>query len=213
MSVEFVCEILTEKDAAAAIKLAQDHFALDEPTFQAHGVPANETGPLFEGMVRSVLPQGLSVIAKDTKTGEVVGHRFAADWATTPGPPPFPPGKCDSITAMWKKAHALWLAKRGEIKPGQWVHFLGVGVHPDWRSKGLATVMYEHCIQNARSKGFRGFIAENASQFSYLAVKKLGFTEQVAISYADFEYNGTHPLSNVKPPHVAFRIMDKWFDD
>jgi len=202
---------LTEKDYDAAIKVAQDYFIAGEPQLAALGFNKDEVAHLWSEMIPAIGPQALSVIAKDVKTGEVIGHRFAADWCTTPSVFPFPSPKGDAGRAIWTKGHSIWLANHPDLKPGECVHFLAVAVHSDWRRKGIATAMYEHCIQNARARGFKGFLAELTGHFSYAAVKSLGFTEAACVPYADFEFNGTRPFQSVKPPHVAFYMMEKWF--
>lgn len=82
---------LTEEDADEAIQVADEAMKGREPVLSAIGLDMGEAS-LFSYMKPRLVSEGISTIAKDEKTGKVVGCRFTCDFVDTPGPPVFPPG-------------------------------------------------------------------------------------------------------------------------
>ncbi|CAF1619290.1 unnamed protein product, partial [Didymodactylos carnosus] len=156
----------------------------------------------------------LSTIAIDRQANKVVGCRFTADFVDAPGSPPFPdePEEFKALKGLWLKFDTDWAqTKEQPIRRGQWAHWVGVVVHPDYSNRGIARSLYEHNVNLLKSKGYTGAICENASAFSAKAVEKVGGKLIFVQPYSTYQYNGNFPFQSIPHLHVEFGLREAIF--
>jgi hypothetical protein len=166
------------------------------------------------GPLRDVLvAEGLSTIAK---VGErVIGCRFTVDWKHAPGPPPMPE-ELSEYQKMWADCDDAWTKRKGgldEMEEGQWAHFVGLVVDPDFGQRGIATELYRQNLLHLKSKGFKGGVAETASNFSERAAEKNGFERFKTVDYQSYvSETGEKFFAPVQAPHTTFTIWQASVD-
>merc|ERR1712060_928120 len=209
---------LTDADTVAAVQLASSVMGLGEPVFQyvlaAKGFSDSQRvaaildgcfGPLREVLVN----EGLSTIAKIGD--QVVGVRFTVDWKHAPGPPPMPDALAE-YRKMWTACDDEWTLSKGgldQMKEGEWAHFVGLAVDPSFGQKGIATELYRQNMLHLKSKGFKGAVAETASNFSQRAAQKNGFKKFKQIEYRTYVADdGNRFFAPVPTPHTHFTLWE-----
>merc|ERR1712113_379439 len=94
-----------------------------------------------------------------------------------------------------------------------WAHFVGLVVHPDFGKRGIATELYRQNLMLLKSKGFKGGVAETASNFSQRAAEKNGFKAFKSIEYQSYRTeNGEQFFAPVQAPHTTFTLWEACID-
>jgi len=97
---------------------------------------------------------------------------------------PDPPPKPAAVPVQWVKSwldearmpEAFYVAKDG----GRYIGFtslwnIGTGVHPDYRGRGIATLLKKISLADAHARGYRGDTTSTASPAMQRVLEKLGF--------------------------------------
>merc|ERR1712217_758739 len=162
------------------------------------------------GPMRDLLvTEGLSTVAK--VSGRVVGCRFTVDWKHAPGPPPMPEELAE-YSKMWASRDDAWTESKGgldKMQEGEWAHFVGLVVDPEFGQRGIATELYRQNLAYLKSKGFKGGVAETASNFSQRAAEKNGFQRFATVDYQSYvTESGERFFAPVQSPHTTFTVWE-----
>ena len=93
-----------------------------------------------------------------------------------------------------------------------------VAVSSEFGGKGIATNLSKIVVQEAKKAGFKYLFSEATGQGSLKAMKKVGFTEDSTIKYADWVHGkgcmskGTQPLTKVEAPHECITLLTMMLD-
>jgi len=174
-------------------------FCESEPMSKALKISNNEMRELSELSCKKALAKGLSMVAKDSKTGDVVSFSLADDFMEWP-----PEGsertneKIDFLLALVNDLDEEYKKTR-KIRAGELFHlsFLGSSCH--YQQKKIATTLIEKHLQLAKMKGFSTAVAEVTGPISqHILIDKFGFTEKVKIDYKSYVYHGVHIFESIE---------------
>merc|ERR1712060_994008 len=113
---------------------------------------------------------------------------------------------------MWTACDDEWTLSKGgldQMKEGEWAHFVGLAVDSNFGQRGIATELYRQNMLLLKSKGFKGAVAETASNFSQRAAQKNGFKAFKQVEYQSYVADdGDHFFAPVPAPHSHFTLWE-----
>jgi len=200
--------ILDAKDLTqVADTVARGFTDGSEPTALALGLAPEDFKPLVEALLPKFLRDGLSIVARDRRTGEIAGVILNGEMELD-----FP---VEMTRFQWT---APVFALAGEMygryfqgglpEPHESVHIFIIGVSSLYRGKGVGEKLLDLSLEHARSRAFRRAVVEATGLISQHIMRKAGFTNRVEIPYATFEYEGKRPFKNTGE-HPSIILMDK----
>ena len=193
--IEF--EVYAASDAEEMTKLLADVFTRHDPLAWAVGVKPLE----FESFVVTLLPQvadeRLTMVARLTDTGEMVGAMLTNDPARETGEGMETLSeKFGPIGSILGELVTTYRAG-GEPGPGEMLHLYLLGVSDSVAGKGVAQQLVAASVENGARRGFRVAVAEATNPTSQHIFRKLGFAERNRISYRDHLFNGRHVFESI----------------
>ncbi len=182
--------IYAPSDAEEMTQLLADVFTRHDPLAWAVGLKPSE----FESFVRTLLPQvaeeGLTIVARLTGTGEMVGALLTNDPAreTAVGMETLSEkfGPIADILGELVKVHRQGTG----LLPGQMLHLYLLGVSDRVAGIGVGQQLVAASIENGARNGYRVAVAEATNPTSQHIFRKQGFAERGQIPYSDHVFNG-----------------------
>jgi GNAT superfamily N-acetyltransferase len=200
--------IYDARDAGEMTRLLGEVFSRRDPPAVAVGL----TTPEFEGFVRLFCPraavEGLTLLARDAATGELVGALLAEDGAAA-----LPDG-IDRVSpkfqAIFDILGALDTEYRGDhpVRAGERLHLFLLGVAESVAGRGVAQALVSKCLDLGARKGYRLGVTEATNRVSQHIFRKHGFAERVRRSYATHLFDGRAVFSSIAD-HGGPVLMDK----
>ena len=201
-------EIYTDRDADQMVRLLAEAFTQREPLAQAVGA----TGPEFEDFVRLLCPkaarEGLTIVARHRKSGNLAGVLLTEDSATPP------PDGLDQLTPkfdpIFEMLHGMELKYRGNVSPspGESLHLFLLGVAEFDTGQGIGHELVRKCLEHGARKGYRLAVTEATNPTSQHIFRKLGFANRVMRPYPGHRYKGEPVFRSIRHMGGAI-LMDK----
>jgi ribosomal protein S18 acetylase RimI-like enzyme len=166
----------------------------------------------FEAFVRLFCPraavEGLTVVARDARTGELVGALLAEDGASA-----LPDGISDvspKFQPIFDILGALDTEYRGSkvVRPGERLHLFLLGVAESVAGQGVGQRLVSTCLELGGRRGYRLAVSEATNKVSQHIFRKVGFAERVRRSYASHRFDGQPVFSSIAE-HGGPVLMDK----
>jgi ribosomal protein S18 acetylase RimI-like enzyme len=192
---------LTDRDLKAAARLYTDVFLSDEPTTVRHAPDPVRFLPSARCYLRLLVNGGLSFVARDETTGDLVGFIFCIDLLDDPaeeGP------EMKAFVSQFGHAVALIdeledrYLDRASIERGSGLHIFQIGVDRSYRSTGLARALIRRSLAHARERGYRTAVADCTNPASRRAFERCGFVERGVLSYDAFSSHGVRFFAGIE---------------
>jgi ribosomal protein S18 acetylase RimI-like enzyme len=177
-------------DVDELVALLADVFTAGDPPAAAVGLEPSEFAALVELYRVRAGTQGLTVVARSTRTREIVGVILGEDAAA-----PFPEGverlsrKFDPIFDILSQLDLEHRSAR-QVLPGDALHLFLLGVRATATGHGIAQRLVQESLVLGAKAGYRTAITEATNVVSRHVFLKLGFVEMVRRSYLDFRFGG-----------------------
>ncbi len=184
-----------------------DCFSRREPPAVAAGFRANKIAELVKALCSNPATVGLSVVARDRRSGELVGAALASDFAVPPPDsveplvPIFVP-----LLAFLEQLDDQYSAIR-KIEEGRFLHLFMIGTTDTRLGQGIAGNLLRTCLRNGQALGFHSAVAEATSGASRALFGKHGFEELFFAGYEEFEFDGERPFESIKE-HQGCALME-----
>jgi ribosomal protein S18 acetylase RimI-like enzyme len=197
-SGSLACIPLTDSYAEAAARIYAEVFLADEPT--THTRSPDPARFLYYANLYTQFLSGkkLSFLARDERTPELAGFIFCVDmtgsleslgeWAT------LITEDFREVMTMINELEDRYI-RLAEIAPGSVLHIFQIGVDRQYRSQGIAQLLINQALANARRYGFRKAIADCTNLASRRSFEQCGFLEVGFSSYEEFNLDGDHFFS------------------
>src|SRR5208337_3562017 len=148
-------------DAEAMVKLLAEVFTRYDPPAIATGLTVSE----FEAFVRllcsnAAAAEGLTIVARLARTGEVIGVLLTEDSASPP------PDGMDRLSAKFDPIFdilgQLDTEYRGgrAVRPGESLHLYLLGVSDRVAGHGVAQQLVAACLEHGTRRGYRVAVTE-----------------------------------------------------
>ena len=194
-SIEY--DFYTAQDADEMARLLGEVFSRRDPP----AVAASLTPSEFEAFVRLFCPkaavEGLTILARNASTGELVGALLTEDSAS------LPPDGMDRLSAKFEPIFdilgQLDTEYRGDrtVHPGESLHLFLLGVAESVAGRGVAQHLVSTCLEHGARKGYRLAVTEATNKVSQHIFRKLGFTERVRRSYLSYRFDGRSVFASI----------------
>jgi len=184
-------------DVDELVTLLAKVFTADDPPAVAVGLTVEEFEELVELYRARAAGGGLTIVARSTTTGEMMGVLLAEDSAS-----PFPEGverlspKFAPIFDILGELDAEY--RRGRLLlPGEALHLFLLGVARPFARQGIAQGLVERCTLAGSRRGFRRAVTEATNPVSQHIFRKLGFVDRVKRAYADHRFEGAPVFASI----------------
>lgn len=191
-------QILSIDKLRETVALVTKIFAYQEYAIKGAGLTYDTFSLFAELYCKASLKTGLSIIAVDEISGEVLGFSINED--------PNAESAVDiSLFQETDKAYDLFLALLNELNKfsnsdgiaGNNLHLYLLGVATEHQKRGIGTNLVVATEMIAKNKGFKNILVEATSPGTKPTCEKLGYDNIGQIVYEEFEYNSEKPFSNI----------------
>ncbi len=205
-------QLLQEKDLEQTINCLVDVFTSSEPITTAIQINASEFYPFAEIVGQKAVKDGLSQIAKDSATSQVVGAIISEDLSTELSEENSKnlPQKFDIIFQVLKELHEKYESQK-KLGTDKLFHIFLLATQKQYSNIKIANNLLEKNLKIATQKGFSGAIVEVTGNISQHLFRKYGFEDRCSIDYQTYKYKGIKVFETIKE-HRSCILMDKIFN-
>jgi len=192
--------LLTPDSLEPAFELASEVFVNSSTLHRALNIGLREYRSYLLPSFEQMIDEGLSVMARNDETGEVVGCLIATDFAPQSDEGIEVRGKFTPLAALTQSLCRQYHEHRS-IVTGQ-VVLADMGVVSE---SALGTGVYQRmrdalCLY-AQRRGFDRIVGELSSAATqHVVIEKLGHEVCAEIVFADFEFDGERPFNSITEP-------------
>ena len=201
-------ELFHMRDLNEMAVMVAEAFTRYEPVTASLGIPSND----FAKFVRLLGPKAeqeqLTVIARDQKSGQIIGAMITDDFAVEPP---------KEIKQLGENFEPVWAVldeldtqyKQGRILPEGWyLHFFLLAVGHRYIGMHVARNLVQACLENGIKKGYKTGVVEATGILSQNLFKKFGFADRFEAPYKTFTFQGRRVFESIKGHHGII-LMDK----
>ena len=186
-------------------------FAGYDPLAVSQNLSAAEFAEGVQVLGPVAAQEGLSMIAQDKDTNDLVGVLLVHDFATVlPG---LPGGEEENqepspIGAILGELEERYKADR-TIHTGEYMNLLMIGVADGYKGRKIAQTLIKLCLENGIKRGYKLAVTKVTGPISQHVLRdKFGFIERFEIRYKEFTYQNQRPFVSIEdPPSII--LMDK----
>lgn len=200
--------VCTPEDTLEMAHLLGESFARHDPPAVAVGLAPEE----FEAFVGAWSPaagsDGLTIVARDVATRQLVGAMLTEDAAAPP-----PPGleniseKFDPIFDLLGQIDAEYRAER-TIEPGRYLHLFLLGVAEEFTGRKIGQHLVAVCLANGAERGYTAAVTEATHPVSQHIFRLHGFQTRAVRSYGDYRLDGMPIFASISE-HGGPMSMDR----
>jgi GNAT superfamily N-acetyltransferase len=200
--------VLAAADVEEMTALIAATFSRAEPMGAALGLHPGVVRQVVSVFALRAVEDGLTLVARDTGTGELVGALLADDFAAPP-----PEGidavseRFRPIAALLEELDASYRVGRS-MRPGEYLRLAMLGVSPAAAGRRVGQRLVELCLENGARRGFRTAVTEATGRVSQHICRKHGFVERITCPYGSFRFEGRPVFASIAEHHGAV-LMDR----
>lgn len=205
-----VYEILQSQDLSSAIECIATVFPDSEPLTQCLGITKEYYYPVAEIVCQKAVEDGLSHVAKDAQTGELVGCIISEDMYIENNYYQEKYKEFDKflpIISLTESLKKQYFADKN-IRKGEFLNESMIGVYPKYQNRNIARYLYAENIEYAKTQNFSRIITDPTGIVTQRYCSRFGFKEIVSIDYQDYEYEGVKVFANITR-HKKCVLMEK----
>ncbi len=202
-------ELLQEKDLEQTINCLVDIWTSAEPIAKALKITPSEFYPFAETICQKGMEDGLSLVAKDSATSQVVGFIISEDLSTELSEEMYKnlSQKSKIYFQAFKELHEQYEIQK-KVVTGKVFHLFLLGSKEQYRNRRIGKNLLEKNLKMASQKGFSAAIAEATGKISQHILRKYGFEDRCSIDYQTYEYKGIKVFEEIKE-HQSCILMEK----
>lgn len=200
--------LCTPEDVGEMARLLSESFTRHDPPAVAVDLTPEE----FEAFVSLWSPaagvEGLTIVARDVATNQLVGALLTDDAASPP-----PEGldglsdKFDPIFDLLGQIDAEYRTGRA-IEPGQYLHLFLLGVAEQFTRRKIGHHLVSVCLANGADRGYTTAVTEATNLVSQHIFRQLGFETRAVGSYRDYRLDGSPTFASISE-HGGPMTMDR----
>jgi len=200
--------VCTARDTDEMARMLGETFSRREPPAVALGITAGEFETFVQLLCPAAVTEGLTIVARRTDTGEMVGALLTEDSASAM------PHGMDGLTSKFDPIFDILGQldteyRRGHsAQHGESMHLYLLGVAESATGHGVAKQLVAECLETGARKGYRVAVTEATTKVSQHVFGRLGFSERVHRSYEQHRFNGRAVFASVSE-HGGPILMDR----
>jgi ribosomal protein S18 acetylase RimI-like enzyme len=190
-------DVYQDADGEEMVRLLWDAFTRHEPLALAVELKPEEFALFVQALLPKAAQEGLTIVARDRQSGEMVGAVLTND----------PAGETDAAIGTWSRKFQMVgsiLGRLGtmyragrEPVAGEALHLYLLGVSDQAAGMGVGRQLVAAAVENGARRGYRVAIAEATSRKSQHIFRELGFAERAQILYGDYLFEGEHVFAGI----------------
>lgn len=194
-------------DSDDIVDLLARVFSESEPPAVAMGLTFLDLKQFLRLITPEILRASLTVIARETESGGLVGVLLTDDFAV-------PPKVDQTISARFVPIFAMLEAldeqfrREQTVEQGECMHLFMLGVDRRFAGAGIAKSMIAACLENGIRKGYRIAVTEATGKISQHVFRTLGFVDRFKVSYRDFRCDGKVAFARITE-HDGALLMER----
>ena len=156
-----------------------------------------------------VAEQGLTIIAREQQTNEIVGVVIAGDFYTDSSLEikNLDEDKFKPIMQLFDQLQMQYMQGK-RIGKGEYLHLHMLAVKPERRGEKIAQSLVQICTENAASFGYQIAFTESANSISQRVFRNCGFVECYEVLYKQYTYQNVPVFTEIEG-HSGAILMDK----
>jgi len=162
--------------------------------------------------------EGLSTVA--WKDDSIAGVALTMDWKDSQGSIELGEDM-DEFKKMWGMCDKMWANSKGgeeKIKPGEWAHYVGLAVDPQFITGSVPSKLLSESLNILATKGYRGAVLETNCSLDHALAERVGFKKFVSVNYKRYrDENGRASFAALKSPNTSFSLwevrLDTWLPE
>ena len=201
---KFEIHSLDESRAEQAFALASLNFATQSVLHKTIAADLQEYRAYLRPTFLDDLGNGLSLMATDPNSGELMGILVVRDFRKQrfAGDLPYQE-KYDQISALFEELEAIYMQAR-QLAPGDALLVDMAAVPLAHTGKGIYQALRTEISIRAKSLGYKYIIGElTSSATQKVVLEKMGHRKRAEIAFAGFTLNGTRPFASITDPKTV----------
>ncbi|MEP1444346.1 MAG: hypothetical protein ABJK39_15165 [Hyphomicrobiales bacterium] len=191
---------LTPLDHQVAFDLVTEVFVNASTLHKALDITLEEYRPYLKASYDEMASSGLSVVAIDTKTNDVIGCLIGYDFHDHVHSKGTAPEKFAPLSALSNALCGSFIKDR-KPKPLDIAYLDMAAIAPAYLGQGIYQNMRSFAHANAKKRGFKSVLGELSSAITqHFVLNKMGHTKQAEVWFEQFNYNGSKPFQSIKEP-------------
>ena len=157
------------------------------------------------------MEDGLSQIAKDSATSQVVGFIISEDLSKELSEEIYKniSQQFEIVFQILNELHEQYEIQK-KVVAGKVFHIFLLGAREEYRNRKISNNLLEKNLKIANEEGFSVAIVESSGNISQHIFRKYGFDDICSIDYQTYEYKGTKIFEGIKE-HQSCILMEKIF--
>ncbi|MDJ1479021.1 hypothetical protein QNI16_00920 [Cytophagaceae bacterium YF14B1] len=205
--------VLTKDDVEGAVDCISSTFTYGEPMTKLLGISKKEFDHFAKLFVNKAVTDGLSIVAKDSISGEVIGCLVCEDFITelpegieTISEKFFPIfGLLEELTNKFKSQNV--------VAQGELYHLFMGGVRKEFAGKGVIDELTLEAEKLAQSKNFKGAIGEATGPISqHVYVNRFGYQPLDIVEYKEFLFEDAPVFADIQDCEKC-QLIIKYFNN
>jgi ribosomal protein S18 acetylase RimI-like enzyme len=199
---------MERRDIEQTAELLSRIFSAKEPVLLALGISCDEYRNFAEFHCEKAAEEGLSVVAADKATGNIVGFSISEDLLN-------PHQEENSSFSKKIEADLACISELQDkykaiqpVEEGEALHIFLLGVGEGYERRNIAKTLVTENLRLAKTQNFTTAIAEASGAVSQHIFRSLGFQEQGAIEYKSYTFNGEKVFRAIEHP-TSYILMSK----
>ena len=201
---KFEIHSLDESRAEQAFALASLNFATQSVLHKTIAADLQEYRAYLRPTFLDDLGNGLSLMATDPNSGELMGILVVRDFRKQrfAGDLPYQE-KYDQISALFEELEAIYMQAM-HLAPGDALLVDMAAVPLAHTGKGIYQALRAEISTRAKSLGYKYIIGElTSSATQKVVLEKMGHRKRAEIAFAGFTLNGTRPFASITDPKTV----------
>lgn len=191
---------MTVENYRDAFSLACEIFAEASVLHKAVSISIDEYRDYMRTPFEAMWQQGLSLVATDRQSNEIIGCLIACDYDTQAQNSVDVPQSLKPVNALLKALDVSY-RKHRRILPGECMLADMAVVKPAFGGRGIYRRLREKSHDIGREAGFGWVVGElSAAATQHLCVNGFGHKVCAEIEYESFEYGKQKPFASIKEP-------------
>ena len=202
-------ELLQEKDLEQTINCLVEVFTSGEPVTMSLKITPSDFYPFAEIICKKAVKDGLSHIAKDSATSQIIGLIISENFSTTLSEENFKniPEKLGAILQLIKELHEEYEINK-KVVTGKLLHVCFLGTKEQYRNRNIANNLIKKNLNLASQEEFSGAVLKASGKISQHLFRKYGFEDRCSIDYQTYEDKGIKVFEGIKE-HRSCILMEK----
>ena len=201
-------DIAKPSDSAEIVHLLAKVFSQSDPPAVAMALSIEDFEQFLQRIVPSVIPDGVTVVARSEDSGKLAGVLFSDDFARPADldvrqiSPKFLPilSMLDALDEQFRR--------RNTIEPETYLHLFMLGVDRHFAGQGIAQGLVRVCLDNGLRLGYRSAVTEATGKVSQHIFRKNPFADRFSVPYRTFLYEDRTVFASIQDHQKAI-LMER----